>query len=147
MDLHNKNRGGVGFNGLAGRGSKRGGSPFAGYVSILSYSIMEYASGTHTFGFNFDLSRLWHYLSASTPSILCDPEDRFFTSSDNIYHLVAVISHLGVDNAGGHFVTFRKCPPTGATEIHGSRLSFLNGLRWGVGPVETFQSEIVFSQL
>jgi len=88
MDLHNKNRGGVGFNGLAGRGSKKGGSPFAG---------------------------------ASTPSILCDPEDRFFTSSDNIYHLVAVISHLGVDNAGGHFVTFRKCPPTGATEIHGSR--------------------------
>ena len=57
----------------------------------------------------------------STPSILCDPEDRYFTSGDNIYHLVAVVSHLGVDNAGGHFVTFRKCPPTGATEIHGSR--------------------------
>jgi len=90
MDLHNKNRGGVGFNGLAGRGSKRGGSPFAGG-------------------------------SVSTPSILCDPEDRYFTSSDNIYHLVAVVSHLGVDNAGGHFVTFRKCPPTGATETHGSR--------------------------
>ena len=31
MDLHNKNRGGAGFNGLAGRGgSKRGGSPYAG---------------------------------------------------------------------------------------------------------------------
>jgi len=89
MDLHKKNRVGVGFNGLGGRGSKRGGSAFGG--------------------------------DSNPPSVLCDPDDRFFASSDNIYRLVAVVSHLGVDNAGGHFVTFRKCPPTGATDIHGSR--------------------------